>query len=68
MKAQDAERLMADESFAEAFQLLRNRYHRDFENTDPRDADDLLIIRLKFDLIRDVFSEVKKVMNMEKTN
>ena len=65
MRPEEAKRLLTDESLKESMSLLRNKYRGDFENADPSDKDGLSIIRMKFDLIRDFYSELQKVVNDE---
>ena len=63
MRKDDAKRLMDDKNLKDSFQLLRQKLYRDFENTDVDDPEELQIIRLKFDLVRDFYSELMKVIN-----
>ena len=65
MNAQEAKRLLADENLKEAFSLMRERYRKEFENTTPDDVEGLQRVRLKFDLIRDLFGELNRVINDE---
>ena len=63
MKPEDAKRLHDDNDLRDAFQLLRERYNRDFENAVVDDKDGLQLIRMKFELIKDVYAELRKVLN-----
>jgi hypothetical protein len=63
MRKEEVKRLMDDKALKESFQLLRLKLYRDFENADVDDAEELQIIRLKFDLVRDFYSELMKVIN-----
>ena len=63
MKAEIATRLLNDPELKESMSLLRNKYRSEFENADPSDKDGLQQIRLRFDLIRDFYSELQKVVN-----
>ncbi len=65
MRAEDAKRLHDDPALKEAMTLLRARYHKKFENADLSDPDSLYTVRVKFDLIRDFYSELQKVLNEE---
>lgn len=65
MRPDDAKRLHDDPNLLDAMQLLRERYHRDFENADADYDIGLKKIRLKFDIIRDFYSELQKVLNDE---
>ena len=63
MRKEEADRLLKDENLKEAFSLLRKKIHLDFENSDVTDKDTLQVIRLKFDLVREFYSELMKVIN-----
>jgi hypothetical protein len=63
MRKEEVKRLMDDKALKESFQLLRLKLYRDFENADVDDPEELQIIRLKFDLVRDFYSELMKVIN-----
>ena len=63
MRKEDAKRLMDDKTLKESFQLLRAKLYRDFENCEADDLEGLQTIRLKFDLVRDFYSELMKVIN-----
>jgi hypothetical protein len=63
MRKEEVKRLMDDKALKESFQLLRLKLYRDFENCDVDDPEELQIIRLKFDLVRDFYSELMKVIN-----
>lgn len=63
MKSEIANRLLNDPELKESMSLLRNKYRSEFENADPSDKDGLQQIRLRFDLIRDFYSELQKVVN-----
>jgi len=63
MKHEAANRLLNDPELKESMSLLRNKYRCEFENADPSEKDGLQQIRLKFDLIRDFYSELQKVVN-----
>ena len=63
MRKEEAQRLIDSKPLKEIFGLLRTKLHRDFENTEPLDKDALQLIRLKFDLVREVYSELMKVIN-----
>lgn len=65
MNVEAARRLLADTELKESMSLLRNKYKIEFENADPSDLDGLFRIRVKFDLIRDFYSELQKVLNNE---
>lgn len=62
MRPDDARRLHDDPNLKEAFNMLRGRYHKDFEAASD---EELVIIRRKFDLIRDVYAELKKVIHKQ---
>jgi len=63
MRKEVAKRLLEDKDLRESFQLLRLKLHTDFENCDPDDLKALQVIRLKFDLCRDYYSELMKAIN-----
>ena len=63
MKTETANRLLNDPELKESMSLLRSKYRSEFENADPSEKDGLQQIRLKFDLIRDFYSELQKVVN-----
>lgn len=63
MRPDEAKRLLEDPNLKEAFQLLRDKYHKQFENTDVMDVDKLQLIRIKFDQIRDIYAELSKILN-----
>ena len=65
MRPEEAKRLLNDESLKESMALLRHKYRGEFENADLSDKDGLFNIRIKFDLIRDFYSELQKVINDE---
>jgi hypothetical protein len=65
MRPEGAKRLLEDADLKESMSLLRNRYSKEFENADLSDKDGLYTIRLKFDLIRDFYSELQAVVNDE---
>ena len=65
MRPEEAKRLFNDPSLKESMSLLRERYRSEFENADLSDKDGLSNIRVKFDLIRDFYSELQKVINDE---
>ena len=63
MRKEDAQRLSNDKALKEAFSVLRHKLHLDFEATEPSDKEALQLIRLKFDLIRDFYTELMKAIN-----
>ena len=65
MRPESAKRLLEDEDLRESMGLLRKRFSSEFENADPSDTDGLYRIRIKFDLIRDFYSELQKIVNDE---
>ena len=62
MRPDEAKRLYEDPVLKEGFSLLREKYRKDFETAKD---DELHRIRLKFDLIRDFYSELMKIINEE---
>lgn len=65
MNAEIAKRLYDDESIKEVFELVRQRLHKQFENTNLTDKEGLYTVRLKFEIIRDFYSELQKILNEE---
>jgi hypothetical protein len=65
MRPDAAKRLLGDVDLKESMILLRDKYSKDFENADLSDKDGLYTIRLKFDLIRDFYSELQTIVNNE---
>jgi len=65
MRPESAKRLLDDADLKESMSLLRNKYSKDFENADLSDKDGLQRIRIKYDLIRDFYSELQKIINDE---
>jgi len=68
MTPEDAKKLYLDEPLKEAFSLLRTRYNKEFESVDvsSQDAKDrLLLIRLKFSLIKDFYAELRKSLEVK---
>lgn len=65
MRVEEAKRLIHDEALKESMSLLRARYGKEFESADPSDKDGLYLIRVKFDLIRDFYSELQIILNDE---
>ena len=65
MRPESAKRLLDDADLKESMSLLRNKYSKDFENADPSDKDGLQRIRIKYDLIRDFYSELQTIINDE---
>ena len=65
MRPESAKRLLEDADLKESMSLLRNKYSKEFENADLSDKDGLYTIRLKYDLIRDFYSELQTVVNDE---
>jgi hypothetical protein len=65
MRPESAKRLLEDADLKESMSLLRTKYSKDFENADPSDKDGLYMIRIKYDLIRDFYSELQTIVNDE---
>jgi len=65
MRPESAKRLLDDADLKESMSLLRNKYSKDFENADLSDKDGLQRIRIKYDLIRDFYSELQTIINDE---
>ena len=63
MRKDQAQRLMNDPDLKESFSLLRDKLRVDFENAPITDKDGLQIIRLKYELIREYYQELMKVVN-----
>jgi len=65
MNPGDAKRLVSDPALKEALSLMRDRYRKEFENTPSCNTKALKLTRIKFDLIREFFAELNKVLNDE---
>ena len=65
MRPESAKRLLEDADLKESMSLLRNKYSKEFENADLSNKDGLYNIRIKYDLIRDFYSELQTVVNDE---
>ena len=65
MRPEAAKRLLEDEDLKESMSLLRSKISKEFENADPSDKNGLQQIRIKYDLIRDFYSELQTIVNDE---
>ena len=63
MRKEEAQRLLEDKSLKELFSMYRKKVSVEFENCDPLDKEALQLIRLKFDIVRDSYQELMKVIN-----
>jgi hypothetical protein len=65
MRAEDARALLENEALKEAFQIVRDRCHRSFEAVDVRNMEEMQVIRIKLDIIHEVYTVLAKVLNDE---
>jgi hypothetical protein len=65
MRPEAAKRLLEDPDLKESMSLLRGKYSKEFENADLSNKDGLYNIRIKYDLIRDFYSELQTIVNNE---
>ncbi len=63
MRPEDAKRLLDDPNLKEVFQMMRERFHKEFEKVTALDKDEMQVVNIKLRMIADFYSVLRRVLS-----